>query len=48
MAVKVEHNHCPHILVDHTWFGVNEHTVPNLPLEVMQFGGTLPQLLWLI
>ena len=48
MAVKVEHNHHPRVLVDHTWFGVNEHTVHNLPHEVMQFGSTLPWLLWLI
>ena len=48
MAVKVEHNCQPPVLVDHTWFGVNEHTIPNLPHEVMQFGGMLSQLLWLI
>ena len=48
MAIKVEHNHHPRVLVDHTWFGMNDHTVPNLPHEVMQFGNTLPRLLWLI
>ena len=36
------------MLVDHTWYGVNEHTIPDLPKEVMQFGGTLPRLLWLL
>ena len=46
MAVKVEHNCQPCVLVDHTWFGVNKHTIPDLPHEVMQFGGTLPWLLW--
>ena len=48
MAVKVEHNCRPRVLVDHTWFGVNEHTIPDLLHEVMQFSGALPQLLWLI
>ena len=36
------------MLVDHTWFGVNEHTVMELPPEVMQFGGALPRILWLL
>ena len=36
------------MLVDHTWFGVNEHTIPDLPCEVMQFSGVLPWLLWLL
>ena len=48
MAVKVEHNCQPCVLVDHTWFGVNEHTIHDLPCEVMQFSGMLPWLLWLI
>ena len=46
MAVKEEFNRRPRVLVDHTWFGINEHTIPDLPKEVMQFGGTLPRLLW--
>ena len=49
MAVKeVEHNHCPCIIMDHTWFGVNDHTILDLPHEVMQFGGTWPCILWLL
>ena len=48
MAVKVKHNHHPCVLVDHTWFGVNDHTIPNLPHKVMQFGSVLPQLLWIL
>ena len=48
MAVKVKQNRCPRVIVDHTWFGVNDHTVPDLPREVMQFGGTLSQILWLL
>ena len=33
---------------DHTWFGVNDHTILDLPREVMQFGGALPWILWLL
>ena len=36
------------MIVDHTWFSVNDHTVLDLPHEVMQFGSALPQLLWLL
>jgi hypothetical protein len=38
----------PRVFVDHTWFGVNEHTVTELPPEVMQFHGALPRILWLL
>ena len=48
MAVKDEFNRRPRVLIDHTWFGVNEHTIANLPKEVMQFGGCLPRLLWIL
>ena len=48
MAVKVEPNRRPRVIVDHTWFGVNDHTIPDLPREVMQFGGALPRILWLL
>jgi hypothetical protein len=48
MAVKEEHNRRPRVLVDHTYFGVNEHTVRELPPEVMQFGGALPRIMWLL
>ena len=34
--------------MDHTWFGVNNHTIPDLPHEVMQFSGALPRILWLL
>ena len=34
--------------MDHTWFGVNDHTVVELPPEVMQFGGALSHILWLL
>ena len=36
------------MIIDHIWFGVNNHTVVELPLEVMQFGGALSQILWLL
>jgi hypothetical protein len=49
LAVKDEgEKRRPRVLVDHTWFGVNEHTVTELPPEVMQFGGALPRILWLL
>ena len=41
MAVKEEINHWLRVIIDHTWFRVNEHTVVELPSEVMQFGGAL-------
>ena len=34
--------------MDHTWFGVNNHTMVELPPKVMQFGGTLSCILWLL
>jgi hypothetical protein len=48
MAVKDEFNRRPRVIIDHTWFGVNGHSIAELPKEVMQFGGTLPRLLWLL
>ena len=35
MAIKEEFNHQPQVIIDHTWFGVNEHTIAELPKEVM-------------
>ena len=49
VAVKEEVNCWPQVIVDHTWFRVNEHTVVELLLsEVMQFRGALSQVLWLL
>ena len=48
MVVKVEHNRHPCVLVDHTWFGINDHMIHNLSHEVMQFSGALPCPLWLL
>ena len=50
LAVKDKVNCQPSwVIVDHTWFGVNDHTMVELPLEVMQFGGALCCIfLWLL
>ena len=48
MAIRVKHNWQPCMIVDHTWFGVNDHTIPDLPCEVMQFRGALPWILLLL
>ena len=45
-AVKDEPNGRPRLLCDHTWFGVNERTIPHAPPEAMQFGGTLSRVMW--
>ena len=34
--------------MDHTWFGINDHTVVELPPEVIQFSGALSRILWLL
>ena len=35
--------------MDHTWFGMNDHTMAELPPEVMQFDGALSHILcWLL
>ena len=49
LAVKDEgEKRQPRVIVDHTWFGVNDHTVVELPPEVMQFRGALSRILWLL
>ena len=48
VAVKEEVNRWPQVIIDHTWFRVNDHTVVELPSEVMQFGGALSHILWLL
>ena len=49
MAVMDEEvNGWPWVLVNYCWFGVNAQFVTKLAPEVMQFGGTLPHLLWLL
>ena len=49
-AVKEERERRPRVLGDHSWpwewHSVNETTLPHAPPEAMQFGGTLPRLLF--
>jgi hypothetical protein len=44
-AVKEERARKPRLLCDHSWYPVNEETLPHAPPESMQFGGTLPRVL---
>lgn len=48
LAVKDEHNQRPWVLVDHTYFSINQHTVKDLPPQVMQFRGALPRIMWIL
>ena len=49
-AIKDERDRRPRFLADHSWpwnwQSVNETTIPHAPPEAMQFGGTLPRLLY--
>ena len=45
LGVKEERERRPRLVVDHTWFGVNDATIQYTPKEAMQFGGTLPRIL---
>jgi hypothetical protein len=47
-AVKEERDRKPRLLCDHSWYPVNEQTVPHSPPEAMQFGGTLHRVLQLV
>jgi hypothetical protein len=45
-AVVKEERECkPRILCDHSWYPVNDNTLPHAPPEAMQFGGTLGRIL---
>jgi hypothetical protein len=44
-AVKEERQRKPRLLCDHSWYPVNEKTLPHAPPEAMQFGGTLQRVL---
>ena len=46
LGVKEERERRPRLVVDHTFFGVNQHTLEFAPKEAMQFGMTLPRLLY--
>ena len=45
MGVVPQRDRRPRIIVDYTFWGVNQHSVPLAPLEAMQFGNALPRLL---
>ena len=47
-AVKPERDRRPRLLVDHTWWGVNDATEPYFAKGVMQFGRALSRLLYRI
>ena len=44
-AVKDERDRKPRLLCDHSWYPINDTTLPHVPLEAMQFGGALPRIL---
>jgi hypothetical protein len=44
-AVKEERQRKPRLLCDHSWYPVNECTLPHAPPEAMQFGGALQRVL---
>ena len=48
LVVKEEINHQPWVIVNHTWFSMNDHTMVELLPEVMQFSGALSCILWLL
>ena len=41
LGVKEERERKPRLVCDHSFFGVNQHTLLRTPPEAMQFGGTL-------
>ena len=45
-GIKEERERRPRVVIDHTWYGVNDNTEPSPFLPAMQFGGTLPRILW--
>jgi len=46
LETKEEHDRQARLVVDHSWFLINELTKAHPHPEVMQFGGTLPRLLY--
>ena len=48
LMVKEEINHQPWVIVDHMWFGMNDHIMVEQLPEVMQFGRALSHILWLL
>ena len=47
-AVKEERERKPRLLCDHSWYPVNDTTLPHAPPEAMQFGGALQRILELV
>lgn len=49
-AIKTERERKPRLLCDHSWpwpwGSINSTTIPHAPPEAMQFGGTLPRILY--
>jgi hypothetical protein len=45
LGIKEERDRRARLVVDHTWFGVNQNTVEYTTKEAMQFGGTLYRIL---
>ena len=44
-AVKEERDRKPRLLCDHSWYPVNDTTLPHCPPEAMQFGGALGRIM---
>ena len=44
-AVKEERERKPRLLCDHSWYPVNDTTLPHAPPEAMQFGGALQRIM---
>ena len=45
LGVKEERERRPRLVVDHSFYEINDHSIVTVPLESMQFGGTLERLL---
>lgn len=45
LGVVIQHERRPHTIVDYTYSGINQSTVPFAPWEAMQFGHYLNHLL---
>jgi hypothetical protein len=45
LGIKEERERKPRLVCDHSFFGINHHTLTHTPPEAMQFGGTLPRIL---
>ena len=48
LGVKEERDRRPRLVVDHTFYEINDNTQVLVPLEAMQFGGALERLLYRI